>query len=181
MTTLFSLENVKYTNQKGKDIVNGYVRNIQTLMPSDNVYYTVPTLVIHSILLYFYRLECFDPENYCKTFKLTNDNTLLTKKRCEVSLAYLSMNVSKGIHEWKFQIMHNYGNFWIEFGVWKTKHTFNTSSLLYQSCNNGKCYGWQTTDATTTNGDEEFERPYGCQRKCKTGDVIDMILYLNEF
>ena len=71
------------------------------------------------------------------------------------------MDVSEGIHEWKFQIMHNYGNFSIEFGVWKTQHAFNTSSLLYESCNNGKCYGWQKTDGKITLGDEKFERPYG--------------------
>ena len=40
MACSLSLEDVKLIDQKGKDIVNGYIKQIQSVLPSENVYYT---------------------------------------------------------------------------------------------------------------------------------------------
>ena len=50
---------VKNIDQNVKDFVYGYIRNEQKLFP-DNFYYTIPSLVTHWILLYYFINEHFD-------------------------------------------------------------------------------------------------------------------------
>ena len=180
MATSVNLEDVKFIDKKAKDIVNGYINETQNSFPTDNIYYTIPTLVIHWILLYFHALECFDPDNHCKNVTLSDDNTVLTKEKQCRSLSYLSMEVSKGIHVWTFKILNNYYNYSIEFGIWKTKFPVNTLSLLYD-CNKGAQYGWRSTSRYLTQGDTDRKDIKYTDRICKTGDIIDMILNLNEY
>ena len=40
--------------QKDKDIVAGYIKEIQCLFPTDNPYYIIATLIKHLCLLYFH-------------------------------------------------------------------------------------------------------------------------------
>ena len=59
-----TFEQVKNMDLMTKDIVNGFLRRIRLLFPSDIVYYDIPSLVIYLCLLYFHVQDSFDPE-YC--------------------------------------------------------------------------------------------------------------------
>ena len=48
------LETVKDIDIKTKQCVYEYVKDIQSLLPHDNVYFTIPTLVIYWIILYYH-------------------------------------------------------------------------------------------------------------------------------
>lgn len=48
------LKKVAKIRQKDKDIVNGYIKQIQCLFPADNTYYLIATLIKHLCLLYFH-------------------------------------------------------------------------------------------------------------------------------
>ena len=54
-----TLEQVKTIHQRAHDIVNGYIREIQDIFPTDVIYYTIPMLVNHWILLYHFIRESF--------------------------------------------------------------------------------------------------------------------------
>ena len=53
------LEDVKYIDQLSKDIVFGFVKDMHSLILSENVYYNIPSLVISWCLLYFHQNEYF--------------------------------------------------------------------------------------------------------------------------
>ena len=54
------LDDAKKIEQESKDIIYGNIRNIEKLFPSDIIYFTIPTVVIHCILLYYYIWEEID-------------------------------------------------------------------------------------------------------------------------
>ena len=51
------LESVKDIDNKTIQYIYGYIGNIQELLPNDNVYFTIPSLVIYWIILYYYIRE----------------------------------------------------------------------------------------------------------------------------
>ena len=55
-----TLEDIKSIDQKIKDVIHGYIRNVQKEMPQDNIYFTIPALVIHWIMIFYYIAEHFD-------------------------------------------------------------------------------------------------------------------------
>ena len=57
MSTQPSLEVAKYVDQRTKDVVTGYLKEVQMLLPSDNVYFTIPDLIYYWIMLYCYQWE----------------------------------------------------------------------------------------------------------------------------
>ena len=173
-----SLEDVKFIDARTKDCVYGFMREAQKSLPDDNIYYTIPTLVIHWCLLYFHVQECFDPDLVHKTYSLQQDNSLLTKKySTNNSSAYLSKKVNKGVHCWRFELMNVDPDLYtITIGVWKTRHEIDTSKGILT---NREVYGWVCTD----DGDEPSLidcDEYG-EKSCQKGDIIDMILDLNKF
>ena len=48
-----SFERVKFMNQRNKDIVFGYMRNCQSLLPNHNSYYNVNKMIKYLCCLYF--------------------------------------------------------------------------------------------------------------------------------
>ena len=66
-------------DQANKDIVFGYLRNIQMLIPSDSVYYTIPTLVWHWCLLYFHHKEFL--QYYSRFGQKQPDHLFINKTR----------------------------------------------------------------------------------------------------
>ena len=51
-----SLKKVKHIGQRDKDIVYGYLKRAQLILPSDNTYYTIVQLIQDLCLLYFHKI-----------------------------------------------------------------------------------------------------------------------------
>ena len=47
---------VKHINQKYKDTVNGFIKQIEILFPKDNPYFNIVTSIKHIILLFYYKV-----------------------------------------------------------------------------------------------------------------------------
>ena len=107
-----SLKDIKYIEQIEKDIVHGFIKQNQALLPSNDTYYIIPTLIIHWILLYFHEREHFDPNNCSQRFKLSDNNTVATQtkraqgKQCSVLLTKIAKS---GIHKWTFVLLEKNG------------------------------------------------------------------------
>ena len=127
MTTL---EHVKTIDQRTKDFVNGYIRIIQDLFPTDNVYYTIPKLVRHWCLLYYFVRERL--ERYAR------DNALISEDGgTGTNHSYFSQSASiyghvvmpydaKQIHEWKFKCIQ-----YEKRNLWAVGLDHRQSSILY--------------------------------------------------
>lgn len=55
MSTLLPFERVKHIRNTLKDTVFGYIRESQSILPSNKSYYQIPELVQHTILLFYYQ------------------------------------------------------------------------------------------------------------------------------
>ncbi len=178
MTTL---EDVKNVDPHIKDCVFGYVKDAQQLLPDDNVYYTIPTLIVHWILLYYFIKEQFDEECCNSNYELSSNNTIVTKIKSCYKTAYLTQIVSAGVHKWTFKMIRQPTPLTTVIGVWKTKYLADPNIDVDEA--NGKYYGYSSTHGRTTIGDYNLNDivslKYGV-RKCKEGDVIEMILDLNK-
>eukprot|EP01084_Bolivina_argentea_P023125 43084_1 len=54
MATVKNFKQLKYITPRNKDIVNGYIKNIQILFPwEENSYFTIPPLINYLCLLYY--------------------------------------------------------------------------------------------------------------------------------
>ena len=170
------LGDVKYINQWNRDIVFGFMKQMQSLFPKESINYTIPTLVIHWILLYFTIGDQFDENNCASSYALSQRNTLLTKSEVDMSSAYLSNIVTKGKHQWKFELKKldkNDGFYMTSIGIWKAKFSPNLTKRIDHCVLRRKVYGWIVNLQQTL----EFKR-YG--DICVTGDIIDMILDLDK-
>ena len=58
------LSKIKSIDNEDKDIVNGYVRRIQQLLPIDNTYYIISSLVIYTILYFYHQSDEWYSGNY---------------------------------------------------------------------------------------------------------------------
>ena len=104
MTTVSPLERVKFIDDNTKIIVNGYINRVQKMLTSDNVYFTIPSLVIYWCLLYFYIPEKFDGDDTAQSYALSMDDMMITKIKPDYGTAYLSKIVDVGVHEWTFKL-----------------------------------------------------------------------------
>ena len=176
-----SLEDVKSIDQNTKYTIYGFIRNMQKQISRDNIYYTIPELVIHWILLYFYIADQFDPEYCSNSYQLSANNCTITKLNQDDSTAFLTKVVSKGVHKWKF-ILHkkvSYGN--IIIGVWKSKYTKSTQQVVRGADARGRYYGYYVSHRSLTNGDKSLRNLQYADVDGKDGDIIEMILDLNSF
>ena len=117
MATALSLESVNDVDIETKLCVHGYIRRIQKLLPDDNVYFTIPKLAIHWIILYYYVCEQFDPNHCHSEFELSADNTILKKLSMCRGTAYLSKKIKSGIHVWRFKLVDKVGPGNLTMGV----------------------------------------------------------------
>ena len=71
-------QRVKHCDQKTKDIVNGYVRRMQLILPhQENPYFIIDQLIQTLILLFFHKLmdsEILTEDEQCKLFQLFEQN-----------------------------------------------------------------------------------------------------------
>ena len=187
------MSTLKATAQIGqltKDSVNGYLRRIRSMLPSDNVYYDIPSLMSHWCLLYLHINEYFDP-NYCdSSYSLSNDNTSITKTVNARGAAFLTQIATNGIHIWKIKYTPNGKHTWdTTLAIWKVYYDndglyqfneMNTSKAIHYAHEN-KLYGWVINYQMSTSGTHSARYPYG-KLKCQSGEhIIEIILNLNEY
>ena len=176
------LEDVKKLDQRTQDCVYGYIRSVQKVLPDDNTYYIIPTLVIHFCLLYLSSIErfaVFDSD----LFKMEGDNKIITSLKREYGAAFLREIVDSGIHRWEFKILKYTDRFCtMHIGVWKSRYLPVTNSLISHK---GKGYNYLISHGALSYGDEKDswgsdDRFVAVNKwRCKAGDIVEMILDLN--
>ena len=138
-----SLENVKDIDEQTKNCIFGYVREIQETMPNDDTYYTIPSLVIHWILLYYYLHERFDSNNCGKKLSITGPRSrTIVSKTDNYDIALLSNPASSGVHRWKFKTIKVHpSHFTFVIGVWDTKYSVDVNGTMFSAAVKNKLYG----------------------------------------
>ena len=99
----------KKLNENTLNVVNGYIRKKQLLLPFlENNYYIIPSLVIHLILLYYFDGEYFATNPV--VYEISNDRKIIKKTMSKWGPSIYG-NISipstgKGVYFWIFKILH---------------------------------------------------------------------------
>ena len=105
MTLNFEL--LKGADPRTKDIVNGFIKNSQVLLPNEeNAYYNIPSLVFMMTLLYYYNPEYFTKHGRDISLNETK-NIAHLEKSAGYSTVYGNITITKkdqGKHIWTFNI-----------------------------------------------------------------------------
>ena len=59
---IFDLNLFKEIPQKDKDLMNGFIREIQKLFSKNNVFYMIPESINHICAIFYYTMDKWDPE-----------------------------------------------------------------------------------------------------------------------
>ena len=99
MATVFQKQLLVDNNTK--NIVSGYIRNVQSLLPKQNSYYNIPTLINHIIIFYLFDDITFntEPSKYTQTLKFDNhDKTVLLTERTGWNLCMINIILKKNVN-----------------------------------------------------------------------------------
>ena len=168
------LKKVNKISQKNKDTVFGFIRGAQAMLPDNNHYYNIVTLIQHLILFYFHypsdKFDVFDAEIY----QLSNEDKTVTNQgpsqdglyctktgSCYGFMKINSMN--GGIYRWKFCIETSKNSIGIgiadtTYAMLKTYNIYGyhtlkcpTQSKFYGIWTNNTASSWDKGNDTSNN------------------------------
>lgn len=127
------LKQMKLIQPDDLDLVNGYVHRSQQELPQDNQYFVIPSLLIYTILYYFYEPEQFDEISKGYGVYLNASQTIATTKGYSSWLSiYGTMLIPPNtgyIYEWKFKILEKRSNDHLLIGI----HSFDEGNKLFNN------------------------------------------------
>eukprot|EP01084_Bolivina_argentea_P138060 243150_1 len=122
--------------------------------------------------------DLFQKKHCDKSYRISPNSLIISKKRDHSSIAYLSNIIEEGVSKWKFRIIKCSG--YIAIGVWKTNHPININTLLHGDKANGISYAFEIHSEILSKGDCNRERQYINRSNRVEGDIIEMTLNLND-
>eukprot|EP01084_Bolivina_argentea_P249529 417760_1 len=112
-------------DKKAKYIVSRYIKESQTLLPRSNVYYTIPTLVEHLCLTYYYIMNPFGNKSKRITISGKHNNIATRTQgsgwKTVFGTEWLPSNTNK-IYEYVFECLENDDSNNIGLGFVTNKH-----------------------------------------------------------
>ena len=170
-------EKIKDVDQRTNDVVNGYLRNQQSLLPyTDNPYYLIPSLVIHLILSFYFDPEYFESDSN-GYYKVSDDGKTVQKAggsyNCSVYGHAVIPSHLGGIYEWTFKIIVE--GISISIGITADIHkTFKKG--FWRNTNHSNYAAVYSGHKASKN---EFKYGYPIER-IRDGDIVKMHLDLNK-
>ena len=174
-TDTLSLEKVKTIDQRTKDTVFGFIKQSQTLLPSNESYYNIVPLICHIILLFYCKLEIFTVYDKDE-FEYNEYENILTKKRNKRCTAYGNIDIYGNnlfIYEWTFKILNSGGDIYI--GI----------DSSYKGCINSRFTSGYNINKHYAYGAEGYKYDFIDNRDkygyvFKNNDIIKMILNIKQ-
>ena len=173
MASGFDLADVKQIDKRTIYLVSGFIHQSQELLPSKNVYYNIPELIVQICLIFYHIKEHWD-EKWCKSNFNIDGNIISAKKECYTyRTAFLTQIVSNGFHHWKFKILAVPQN-GIDIGICKTSR-METAVKTYFTHERRDGYAYNTVSALLYSLEGNKADSFNIKR-CQKDDVIDMYL-----
>ena len=106
MTSSLNLSIFKNLRQSEKDIVYGYIKHSQSILPQ-NSYYNIPQIVIVLCTLYCMKYDEWDPNCKGSSYKINEDDNILTMTgcACEETAFMKKITDNEGKYHWKFKLL----------------------------------------------------------------------------
>ena len=143
MTTAQTFEVMKNADQEAKDVINGFIRNAQSMLEienEDNPYYNIPSLVFVITMLYYYNPEYFTVHG---DYILLNGDGNVASASFDIPRNTVYGNVfitkfCKGKYIWTFNIVKSNKNVIIAIGIDSSNKKFANST--FNSFDNASAY-----------------------------------------
>ena len=176
------LKQIKFLDQKEKDLVNGYVHESQCLFPKDNHYCIIPSLVVYTILYYFYDPERFDQSGCGTGIVLSEDKKIATHtlERGKFKSVYGTKLIQRDadvVYEWKFLATSIPDGLYLAIGI----HSFENHKKIidedfstYSPHHGERSYFWAVAEDGLPFSNQGNSTANTCE--WKEGDTIIMIL-----
>ena len=171
------LEHLKSINKDTKHTVYGFIREAQSLLPSNNIYYTIPNEICFLCICYYSKYHTFDTRFNTNLLGMDDKCRIIGRwknmndKHCSIFLnGIIKMNTGK--YHWRFQVISCNAD-WQLIGVWRI-NGFNlpiNTIFAYQKSS----YALNISSAKLVSRDTQkynYDDKFGV--KCKNGDVIEM-------
>mmetsp|Transcript_38880 Transcript_38880/g.34442 ORF Transcript_38880/g.34442 Transcript_38880/m.34442 type:complete len:241 (-) Transcript_38880:133-855(-) len=168
-TNTFKINNI---DERTKDIVNGYTKNVQLILPQrSNPYFNIPSAVYGMITIYYHQTEHFSSHGSYITLNQFKD-TIKHVSSDQASTVYGKVSVTKqdiGKHIWKFKIIEPNVSAILTIGIDSSSEPI-LNRKFFTSYNPNTYYGYQcyanghaNTGAKVANWKYPFapERKYG--------------------
>ena len=186
MTTNFDV--IKLIDQRTKDIVNGFIKDVQSLLPNNkNTYYNIPSLVMMIITLYYYKPEYFTVHgNYIKLnedknviqymYKAMEDAKFIPSyQRHNTVYGNIIINRnSTGKYIWKFNIIEPNTEAIICIGIDSSNKQMKDDMFYKSYINKSTFYGYQCY------GDEDDDEDGGFRMYNGSVDVNLDVKYTSQ-
>ena len=125
---------MKNADQRTKDIINGFIRNVECMLAivnEDNAYYNIPSLVFMITMLYYYNPEYFTIHG--QQITVNEDKNIAVALLEDVqNTVYGHLAIgrsSKGKHIWIFDIIKPNKDVLIAIGIDSSSKSFPDSSI----------------------------------------------------
>ena len=175
------LSELKKIRSSDTNLLFGYCREAhQQLLPQNDPYHDVQPLIIYICLAFYHIKHEWDTDNISDDCKINGD--FIEKTNAEHSFSILKDEISKGIHQYQFKIV-NYldrSKVYTDIGIgvlFKDKLKFykDYHSMKYYPMGHGG-YIYYALNACTCGYNQV---PLKSKMKCKDGDIITLIVDLN--
>ena len=167
--------------------VLGYIKNIQSLFPSNDPYYNIHDLIIQICTLYYAPIHEWDPE-YISSKMQFHIETNSVRQDVIVDLAgssFLKGVFDSGTHDWLFRIdVCKHISSWspsATIGLYKTRFGEPPTEICYTRYDYNCGYGFAYNIGRLTDeamGSSFQGRKYG--QKAKSGDIVGMHCDMNK-
>ena len=100
-----NFEKIKSVDKKSRNLVFGFSRRCQnTLLPTNNVQYIIPNLIIYTILLYYYIRDEWFKRLFEEKAELVNDNKHIVRSKESCCTVFGSRIITHGIFKWRLRL-----------------------------------------------------------------------------
>ena len=160
--------NLSKVDQGTIDIVSGYIKICQTLLPNDNSFYNIPSLVECICIEYYWVYEHFTKHG--QYFSLNDERNVATHKGFHDDTVYGNIKIDNKpiLYEWIFKIVED-GSIYI--GIDSSNKAFCDSDFSERDKNKNDFYSYGYVGKKLSHLKGEYYGSY-----FNPGDVIRMIL-----
>eukprot|EP01084_Bolivina_argentea_P244347 409353_1 len=158
------------TDQR-KYTVSGFIRESQSLLPSNDAYFTISNDIIF-LCIFYYSVHHTFVKNCDEGFELQKSNRCIIKqngdKHCSAFI-YGIAKINSGVYKWRFRMGKCDNKDWEMIGIWKIDGCLIPKNELFTAKDSGYAFMPSRGCLISSNCPG---RKYGTV--CHTGDEIDM-------
>ena len=101
----FNFDRIKQIDQSTKDVVQGFIKQAQLLLPLDKPYFNIPSLVVHLVLMFYWNPEFFTKHGGNASIDEKRKIVCFSEEDAAYGNIEISGNITHGKYIWTFDVL----------------------------------------------------------------------------